>query len=166
MERQLVFVRHVSSPKPRGVDDFDRPIDESGREDAARLARHLASEDRFPRRVLCSEAKRARQTLEAMREALEADAAEFDVDLRRDLYQTDVESTCEHVWGLPDDTTGVVLVGHNPIWSDAVSWLTGVRTKMPKGAAAVLTCSGDSWSHAVQRDSCGLLEFVRPAELQ
>jgi phosphohistidine phosphatase len=166
MERKIVFVRHVSSPKPAGIEDFDRPIDASGREDAAKMARHLESEGHLPRRVLCSEAERARQTLEAMREAFEVEDSAFDADVTRELYHTDVDGTCEHIWALPEDCAEIMLVGHNPVWSDAVSWLTGVRTNMPKGAAAVLTCRGEAWSGAVQRDGCGLLAFVRPAELR
>jgi len=104
--------------------------------------------------------------LEAMREAFEVEDSAFDADVTRELYHTDVDGTCEHIWALPEDCAEIMLVGHNPVWSDAVSWLTGVRTNMPKGAAAVLTCRGEAWSGAVQRDGCGLLAFVRPAELR
>lgn len=165
MRRRIVFVRHASSPKPPGVPDFERPLDDSGRDDARRMARHLDEEGLLPRRVLSSSAHRASETLDAMVEAVGDGDERFDIDRIRDLYDTDVDGTCEHIWGLPDACAGALLVGHNPTWSDAVSWLTGVRTKMPKGAAAVLSAEGESWSEAVQQGGCDLQAFIRPYEI-
>lgn len=163
MPRRLVFIRHVSSPHPRGVSDFDRPIDEEGRSDGERMARHLDERGWLPRRVLCSAAKRATETWEAMSSQLDGDP--FDVTVTEKLYGADIDGICEQVWGLPADIDEAMLIGHNPGWSNVVSWLTGVRTKMPKGSAALVEADGGDWSEAVQKRRCELVELVRPIEL-
>lgn len=126
------------------------------------MAEHLLENDWLPRRVLCSRARRAKETWEAMEAVLDGD---FDVTYTEKLYGADTETICEQIWGLPDDVAEVLLVGHNPGWSDAASWLSNVRTRMPKGSAALLETSGDSWSEAAQRGSCRLVGLVRPSEL-
>ncbi|MFB6352293.1 MAG: histidine phosphatase family protein [Bradymonadaceae bacterium] len=163
MPRRLVFIRHVSSPHSRGVSDYDRPIDEEGRTNSERMARHLNDDEWLPRRVLCSAAKRAAETWEAMSSQVDAD---FEVTFTDMLYSADIEDICEQIWGLSPDRRQALLIGHNPGWSDAVSWLTGVRTKMPKGSAALLEVPDAEWSEAVQKRKCELIELVRPFELR
>lgn len=163
MTRRLVLIRHVSSPHPTGVSDFDRPIDEQGRADGERMARHLEERGWLPRRVLCSAARRASETWEAMRSAVDGD---FQVTFTEALYGADIDTICEHVWELPADLDEALLIGHNPGWSEAVSWLTGVRTKMSKGSAALLEASDAEWTESVQKRTCDLIELVRPIEVK
>jgi phosphohistidine phosphatase len=163
MHRRIVFMRHVSSPHPTGVSDFDRPIDDEGREDARHMARHLDDRDWLPRRVLCSSAKRARETWLSIDDTIDAD---FEVTDHDELYGAGVETIGEQVWGLPDEAAEVLVVGHNPGWSDTVSWLTGVSTRMPEGSAALVEVDGDDWSAAVQPRSGELVELVRPYEIR
>lgn len=164
MKRQIVFVRHVSSPHPSGVSDFDRPIDDEGREDARRIAAHLESQGGIPRRVVVSSAERARETWESMEDGA-GELAEIDVDFTRELYGAGIDAICELVWGLPAERSRVLLVGHNPGFSDVVSWSTGVRTRLPKGGIARVQFEGEDWSEALQQRSGELVSFVRPAEL-
>ncbi len=163
MDRRIVFLRHVSSPHASGVSDFDRPIDDEGRDDARRMARHLAERDWLPTRILCSGARRARETWTCFSETVDAD---FEVTYTDELYGAGIETICEQIWGLADQLDEVMLVGHNPGWSDTVSWLTGVRTRMPKGGAALVEAHGDEWSTAAQQHICELIELIRPHQLR
>jgi phosphohistidine phosphatase len=160
--KRIVLIRHVNSPHPAGVDDYDRPINAAGRRDAGLVAERLVELDWVPETVVSSGARRARQTWKALETGLEG---EFDVSHTDDLYQADVDDICEVVWGLDDGVEAVMLFGHNPGFSRATSWLTGVRTQMPKGSAALVECDGESWSEAVQQNACRLEEFIRPKAL-
>ena len=160
--KHLILMRHVSSPHPAGVDDHDRPIDANGRRDAALVAERLVELGWVPPTVVCSDARRTRQTWKALETGLEGD---FDVTYTDDLYAADVDAICEVLWGLADGVDEVLLVGHNPGFSDTTSWLTGVRTYMPKGAAALMTAAGDTWTEAIRRNHASLEEFIRPKAL-
>lgn len=165
MDRRIVLIRHVSSPHPSGTSDFERPIDEEGREDAARIVAHLEENGWLPDRILVSEARRARETWEAMCDASSRGAEAFDVDFERTLYGADVDEICEAIWALPNEVGAVAVVAHNPGLSDAASWFSGVRSRLPKGGVAILETRGDTWSEAAQNRTGRLESFIRPAEL-
>lgn len=64
---QLALLRHAKSSwdQPQ-LDDFDRPLNERGRRAAPIMGHMLASLKFAPDVVLCSPAKRTRETLEAV----------------------------------------------------------------------------------------------------
>src|SRR5437868_8884110 len=65
MVRHLYLMRHAkSSWDDPGVDDHDRPLAPRGKQAMKLMARRLRKEGVHPDLVLCSSAKRARQTLE------------------------------------------------------------------------------------------------------
>ncbi|WP_328923462.1 histidine phosphatase family protein [Streptomyces sp. NBC_00190] len=60
---RLLLVRHAKSvPKDQPIDDFDRPLSKRGKADAPRTGRWLADSGFEPELVLCSPARRTRQT--------------------------------------------------------------------------------------------------------
>ena len=64
--RRLYLLRHAkSSWKDEGLADHDRPLARRGRRAAKAIARHLREQGVEPELVLCSTARRARETLEA-----------------------------------------------------------------------------------------------------
>src|SRR4051812_33833121 len=62
--RQLFVLRHAkSSWDDPDVEDFDRPLAPRGQRDAAGMAGQLAAAGPVPELVLCSPARRTRETL-------------------------------------------------------------------------------------------------------
>src|SRR5947199_719058 len=70
MTRTLVILRHAKAERPTGVADIDRPLTGRGHEDAAAAGAWLASRGYAPDLVLCSPAKRTRQTWHGVAMAL------------------------------------------------------------------------------------------------
>ena len=63
--KRVYLLRHAkSSWKVGGVPDHDRPLAPRGRRAASAIAGHLLEEGIEPELVLCSTARRARETLE------------------------------------------------------------------------------------------------------
>ena len=59
----LMLLRHAkSSLADSGQEDSDRSLNERGRRAAMAVGRYMASNDLVPQRVLCSPARRARET--------------------------------------------------------------------------------------------------------
>ena len=72
--RRLLLLRHAkSSWSEPGASDHDRPLNRRGQEAAPRIGAYLARHRLIPDRVLCSTARRARETWELV--ATEASAA-------------------------------------------------------------------------------------------
>src|ERR1700735_5163878 len=71
--RRLILLRHAKSAWPDDVPDHDRPLAPRGRRDAPVAGRWLRQSDHVPDRVLCSTARRARETWQLAEEKLGAD---------------------------------------------------------------------------------------------
>src|SRR5687768_4960118 len=69
--KHLYLLRHAkSSWKQRGLPDHDRPLAGRGRHAATAIADHMRDQGIEPELVLCSTARRARETLERIEPVL------------------------------------------------------------------------------------------------
>jgi phosphohistidine phosphatase len=109
--RRLILFRHAKAePRAAGSDDFDRPLAERGREDAALMGRVLARENLAPDLALVSPARRATETWICAREAL----GEAQAVLAPELYNAAPEAIAAVVKAAADRAETLIVVGHNP----------------------------------------------------
>jgi phosphohistidine phosphatase len=67
MTRTLILIRHTKSDwDDSGLDDHDRPLNDRGRLSAPRIGAWLAEQGFEPDAVLCSTARRTRETWEGI----------------------------------------------------------------------------------------------------
>ena len=116
------------------------------------MAEHTRSAALRPELVLCSSARRTRETLEVLRPAL---GEEVEVLVEEGLYgraQADCSTVCIAV---PAAVDSVLLIGHNPGLHDLALELTGdgeedavdlLRVKFPTGALAQLDVNVTDWA--------------------
>lgn len=146
--RRLIVLRHAKSSRPPEVPDHERPLAPRGRRDAPAAGRLLAASDWLPDLVLCSTARRARETWDLA-------AAELGslppVRYEPRLYHPPVAVLLKAVREVPQDVATLLLVGHNPSLQETVLTLAGdgvggtlrrVRTAFPTSAIALLTWRG------------------------
>ncbi|MEU5432314.1 histidine phosphatase family protein [Streptomyces sp. NPDC020719] len=146
--RRLVVLRHAKSAWPEGVPDHERPLGPRGLRDASAAGRWLSAADCLPDLVLCSTARRTRETWElAAAELGSPPPARHDPR----LYAAEDRDLLDAVRQVPDIIGTLLLVGHNPGVQDLTLLLTGealgdtldrARTKFPTSAIAVLTWRG------------------------
>ena len=170
MPRTLVILRHAkSSWDDPELADHDRPLAKRGRGALPRLQRYIAERALPVELVLCSSARRARQTLDGVIEALGA-APTIRVD--QELYLASADQLAQRLEQVDDAVSGVLLVGHNPGIEELLGRLavTGERPalerlarKVPTGALGELTLTG-SWSQ-LRAQGCHLDAFVVPRDL-
>ncbi|MEU6644259.1 histidine phosphatase family protein [Saccharomonospora sp. NPDC046836] len=139
MRRELVILRHAKSDWPVGVPDRQRPLAARGRRDAPVAGRWLRAHVPTIDLVLCSTAKRARQTYQLARKEL---AGKPTVRHEGQLYAASAETLAGVIRNLPRDAHTVLLIGHNPGLEDLVELLTGQPCTLKTAAVAVLTGSG------------------------
>jgi phosphohistidine phosphatase len=167
---RLFVLRHAkSSWNNSHLGDHERPLAPRGRRAAEALAVHIGALDPPPALVLCSTARRARETIEPLLRRL-PDSTE--VLIEDDLYGAPAPMILARLREVPDDTRSVLVVGHNPGLEDLVRGLgTGgdadllerVRTKFPTGAFATLTFDGP-WKE-LGPAAARLQAFVVPGDL-
>jgi phosphohistidine phosphatase len=166
--KRLFLLRHAkSSWDDPGLDDHDRPLAPRGRRASALIAEHLRRERIAPDLVLCSSARRTRETLERVMPALDPSKARFE----RALYGASSEKLLQRLREVPDEVQSVMLVGHQPAIQELALHLAGegselesVRGKFPTAALATLTFAGQ-WSE-LARQSGELAAYVKPKQLK
>ena len=169
--RQLLLLRHAKSAWPDGVADHERPLAGRGRRDAPVIGRWLRSSGWVPDAVVCSTARRARETWQLA-------AAELDASPRASFDQRVYGATAAGLLDLArataPGTRRLLIVGHDPALPEMTLALavTGaedagalgrVRVKFPTAAVAVLEFSG-TWPH-LGPQRARLRSFVVPRDL-
>jgi phosphohistidine phosphatase len=166
--RRAFLLRHAkSSWKESGLADHDRPLAPRGWKATKPLREHLRREAVAPAVVLCSSARRARETLEGIAPAL---AKDVPVRIERELYTASAQRLLERLRALDDELDSVLVIGHNPALEQLALTLSGggepldaLRRKYPTGALATLEFAG-SWSELAS-GSAELTDFVTPKGL-
>jgi len=145
--RTLLVLRHAKAAGEPGVNDIERPLTGGGRRDASEAGRWLLTRGITPDWVLCSPARRTRQTWEQIRAALgEAAPGDDAVSFGQRLYDAGAQDLLDLVNSQPGDVHTLLTVGHNPASGQLVAWLTGRSDiAFPAGALAVVRV-GESWA--------------------
>ncbi|HEX6183201.1 MAG TPA: histidine phosphatase family protein [Pyrinomonadaceae bacterium] len=160
--KALYLLRHAkSSWKEPGLQDFDRPLNNRGREAAPLVGQLIRKGKLRIDLLLSSPAVRARQTAALVKEAAGL-SAELLYDER--IYEADAERLLEVVRQAADSVDVLMLVGHNPGMEELLKLLTGEEEQMPTAALACVALDVEKWSKV--REGAGRLEWlVRPKEL-
>ena len=146
--RRLVLLRHAKSAWP-DVADHERPLARRGRRDAPVAGRWLRAAGRSPDRVVCSTARRARQTWQLAAAELDAcPAVRFDPR----VYGAAAGDLLDLAREAAPGTRTLLIVGHVPALQELTvalavaragdaDALKRVRVKFPTAAIAVLEWS-------------------------
>ena len=110
-ERRLYLLRHAkSSWKNEGLADHDRPLARRGRRAASAIGRHLREQRVAPELVLCSTARRARETLERIEPELGSGA----IRAEPELYGAPALDLLARLHEIAPSVRSVMVIGHNP----------------------------------------------------
>src|SRR5262245_48582071 len=110
--RRLLMLRHAkSSWSEPGASDHDRPLNRRGQETAPRIGAYLARHALVPQRVLCSTARRARETWDLVAAALGDAPPTTYVD---QLYDAAPRAILGAIRDADADAQSLLVVGHNP----------------------------------------------------
>jgi phosphohistidine phosphatase len=167
--KRLYLLRHAkSSWKDVSLADHDRPLAPRGRRASKGMARHLRDRGIEPDLIVCSSARRARETLDRIAPALGTTA----IEIEPGLYGASARGLLGRLHDVPDEIESVMLIGHNPAMeelaidlarpSPAASELTA---KFPTGALAVLTFAASTWQK-LGHGTAELVELVKPRDLE
>ncbi|WP_028794780.1 SixA phosphatase family protein [Thalassobaculum salexigens] len=158
----LHLMRHAKSDWDGGEADHDRPLAPRGERAAAAMAVYCRQQGIAPDFVLCSSARRTRDTLEILRAGLPEGVP---VETTRDIYMASAAQLVTRLKSIPVRTRVALVIGHNPGMEDAVGLLTGagVGVKFPTCALATLEAAS-GWA-ALAPKGADLRRFITPKDL-
>ena len=175
-----MLLRHAKSAWP-DVPDHERPLGQRGRRDAPVMGRWLRAANHVPDQVLCSTARRARETWQLTQSGL---GTEPPVQFDRRVYQASAAQLLDLLSQANYPAKALLIVGHDPGLPELALMLAGtappeggqagsdatpdaafdrMRAKFPTCAVAVLEFAG-SWGR-LRPGSARLTGFMTPREL-
>lgn len=147
MERTLVMIRHAKSSWVNPLQsDFERPLNERGKREAPEMAHKLKQAGIMPDLVLCSKAKRTRQTAKRICEVLGYDLER--VRFEEKLYHCIPSVFDELLYEVDDKIKTVFIIAHNPGITEFVNHLSHDFTidNMPTCGIACARFDAAEWN--------------------
>jgi len=175
-DRKLVLLRHAKSAWP-DMPDHERPLARRGQRAAPVMGRWLRAAGHLPDQVLCSTARRARQTWQLAQAGLGAGPP---VSFDDGVYQASARQLLDLIRRTPPETRTLLVVGHDPAipelaltlatataprLSDTAppAVLDRMRAKFPTAAIAVFEFAGP-WDQ-LGPGTAWLTSYVTPRDL-
>ena len=142
--KTILFFRHGKSDRDgEYATDAERPLKKRGRRAARRMGRLLSEAGQAPELVLTSHAERARATALIAAEEGNWSASIFEVP---SLYEATPEGLLAQIRSERDEISCLMLVGHEPAWSETIGQLIGqAAICFPTGAIARVDVEVPRW---------------------
>ncbi len=167
----IYLLRHAkSSWTDPDLSDFDRPLNERGQTGARKIGAYIRDHGLSPQIVLCSAARRTRETLEFVQQ--EATGLP-DAQIEDGLYEAGADALLARLRELPETASSVLLLAHNPGIQELALGLTRtgtkkivneVRSKYPTAALVRIEADIEKWAE-IRPKSGHLSKFIRPRDL-
>jgi phosphohistidine phosphatase len=172
-----MLLRHAkSSWDDKAAPDRDRPLNDRGRNAAARMAQEMHTLGLEPDMILVSPATRTMQTLESLEPWGDSPL----IEPLESLYLADVPELLAALHGVAETVRSVLVIGHNPGLHDLAVTLAGLRDRplnrhastaekavaegFPTGALAEFTIAGSWWE--LREGGGKLVRFLTPRMLE
>ncbi|OUI95620.1 phosphohistidine phosphatase [Acetobacter indonesiensis] len=157
MKRRLLLLRHAEAASAPAGDfsehaDLARPLTAAGRTAAIRCGDWLRTHALSPDLVLCSPARRTRETLEGLQPFLHTPSL-FPTRFCDAIYEAPVEALTAQIRLAPTQARTVLLVGHNPGISALASLLDNQAAVLDQGFATGSLAVFHMWGSDAENDA-------------
>jgi phosphohistidine phosphatase len=174
--KRLMLLRHAKSAWDEpDLPDAERPLAKRGLKSAPLVGRLMLAEHLIPDLVLCSTARRARQTWELISAAWPHQPRQQQLS---GLYMATPRQILAILRDYGGDADAVLVIGHNPGIGDLAAWLVNqgdatdirrMREKFATAALAVIDLPLEGWHDfrdtSVSTWNGHLTRFVVPHDL-
>ena len=143
--KTLLLVRHAkSSWDDPSLSDFDRPLNDRGKNDAPEMAKRLSEKKIAIDAFVSSPAKRAKKTCKFF--AKEFDHDKNDIVLEERLYEAGPDNFLDVIKDFKNKWDSVAIFSHNPGITYFANSLTEVKLdNMPTCSIFAIKINADKW---------------------
>lgn len=169
MAHHLYLLRHAKSDwNNTFLSDFERSLNQRGRRSASKIASFISTNKIHPELILCSSARRTRETLEIIQHSFNP-KTEFSIE--NELYASSVYDLFKRIQRVPDSIKSLMIIGHNPGIQDLSLELSApselrdqISEKFPTGSLVDLIIKTESWSSTSPGDA-EIISFTTPNDI-
>lgn len=152
--KRIHIIRHAKSDWAKEeLKDFDRPLNDRGKRNAPMMAKRLLSREARPDFVVCSPARRTRETCQYF--LMEFPLAETKITYEESIYEASLSALLNAIEKIPSTSNEAFFIGHNYGVSQLVEYLTEEQVAMPTCAIASIDLYIDDWNQITA--NCGKL---------
>jgi phosphohistidine phosphatase len=156
--KTLHLLRHAKSDwSDPSIEDFARPLNRRGKRARRLIARYVAGW--HIDLLVCSPAARARATAKPLIGVLDCP-----IHYDHTMYAADADDLLTITQQLPEETSSVMFVGHNPSLEEYTAMIGSVSPRYPTGALGTLELNVEHWSETTAR-CASLRALVTPSQL-
>lgn len=144
MKKKLYLLRHAKSAKAfHGLEDIDRPLNETGYLEAYKIAEQFAKLDEKPELIITSPAIRAYTTALIFHRELKLPESQLVLSPR--LYEIEIKNLYDFVAGLDDTYNSIMIAGHNPSFSQFASEMNPEISHIPTSGLLRFDFEAPNW---------------------
>ncbi len=150
--KTLLLIRHAkSSWSDVGLSDFDRPLNDRGKEDAPEMAKRVKDRKIKVDLFISSPAKRAKKTAKIFMETYGEN--KNNLVLIPSLYEASVQNFYNAIEILDNKYNTIALFSHNPGITDFVNLMTDYKIdNMPTCGVFAVSIQTKKWSNFKDSD--------------
>jgi phosphohistidine phosphatase len=142
--KKVILVRHGQAEDLQlGKTDFDRRLTDVGKLEVVRVGRQLFDEKLSPKSLITSHAIRAVATAKII--ALSLEFLESKIEINKGLYSGTYSDYLLSIQETDDEQDTILIVGHNPVISQTVNYLTATQHIFPTAGIVVINFDVESW---------------------
>lgn len=156
--KTLYLVRHAKSSWDHpGVGDFQRPLMEAGKKRTRTVIRFIQDKEIRIDLIISSPATRAFETAKLIAKGIHYPIGSIKPEMT--IYEGNTDDILSLIYGVPNDISGLMIVGHNP----ALTHLVNIFLKpgidiLPTTGVAAFSFLTDLWENIPESPS--ELEFL------
>ncbi|WP_164503487.1 SixA phosphatase family protein [Pleionea sediminis] len=148
--KYLSLLRHAKSSWDfPSLDDKHRPLSKRGKKSTQLIAEHNSNVFKEAELICASTSVRATQTIENILEHAKISAS--NLEFREQLYTFDDSDIIRFIQSISDSYQRILLVGHNPAFTEVVNQLTNNQLiNIPTCGIVKIQCESISWQDITQ----------------
>ena len=164
MSKSLHIIRHAKSDWSDECADIDRGLNKRGYGDTKLIGEYLVANDYSIERIFCSNARRARITLEELNRHLKLPSSNIEyIDA---LYLASRATLVGFIENMNNDDNDVAIIGHNPGLTELCYFLSGdYLQNLPTCGVYSIHFDVDDWQ-AIGCDSGTTTNYMTPRQLK
>ena len=153
MGKSLFIVRHaIAKTTEAGEKDIDRELAAEGLQQSSRLGAYVYKMNTDISAIICSNSIRAIQTAEQISDQISYDISKITID--PELYEASVRIIFNKILEFDNDWNEAMVIGHNPVLSYFVEYLTGHHFDgMASGSLVKIACGVEDWALVTNENS-------------
>jgi len=157
--KKLYLVRHAkSSWKDLSIEDFDRPLNARGKNDAPLMGKILSKKKINVELIISSPAKRTRDTANFIAHKI---GYTNEIMFNKSIYESSTDDLLDVIKNFSNNLNNVMLIGHNPGLTNLINYLSNEDLSNIPTCGIVALKFKKLWSE-IERNDCEIIFFEYP----